>query len=143
MSSTTSGSAPAGTAATDRRSHDERAIPGTTRAHHPARVDHAPVAEWLPERYRHLLDRIADLEAGGRHADADRIRRSAIRAYSRRWNEATAGRLDSLADEASKIAASPVRAPRDGHLARLFRRRRPAAHPAPGLTSEGARSSPQ
>jgi len=108
------------------RSHDERAIPTGGRDRDPAGVDHAPIAEWLPERYRNVLDRIADLEAAGRHPDADRIRRAAIREYSRRWNVRTAERLDRLAAEASRIVASPVTAPSAG-LAGLFRRRGLAA----------------
>ena len=106
-------------------------------------MDHAPIAEWLPERYRQVLDRIADLEASGRHADADRIRRSAIRAYSRRWNERTAERLESLANEAARIATSPVRAPGEGRLPGLFRRRGLPTRSAASLAREGASSSTQ
>ena len=102
-------------------------------------VDHAPIAEWLPERYRNVLDRIADLEAANRHDDADRIRRSAIREYSRRWNLRTAERLDRLAAEAARIVASPVTSPNAG-LAGLFRRRGLAARTLDGRTAAGLSS---
>jgi len=88
-------------------------------------VDHQPIAEWLPERYRNVLDRISDLEAGGRHREADRVRRAAIRAYSRRWNEGTAARLDRLAADAQRIIATPVRAPRRSPIAAFLARRSP------------------
>ena len=71
-------------------------------------MEHQPIAEWLPERYRNVLDRIADLEAAGRHADADRIRRDAIRAYSRSWTEKTATKLDVLAERAQRLLALPA-----------------------------------
>jgi hypothetical protein len=116
-----------------------------------ANVDVAPVAESLPERYRRVLDRIAELERAGRHPEADRVRRDAIRAYSRRWNDQTAQRLDSLADRAQRMlvsrpkprAAHPsavmtlalvsIRAPRRA-VARLRPRR--SAAPATALTPE-------
>jgi hypothetical protein len=66
-----------------------------------------PIAEWLPERYRNVLDRIADLEASGRHLAADGVRRQAIRVYSRTWTRATARRLDDLAARAERLLAAP------------------------------------
>ena len=71
-------------------------------------VDDQPVAESLPDRYRRVLDRVADLEAAGRHVDADRIRRDATRSYSRSWTWKTAGRLDSLAEGAERLLRSPA-----------------------------------
>ena len=79
-------------------------------------MDDQPVAESLPDRYRRVLDRVADLEASGRHVDADRVRRDATRAYSRSWTWKTASRLDSLADSADRLLRSPAPA----------RRRRPS-----------------
>jgi len=73
-----------------------------------ANVDGTPIAETFPERYRRVLDRIAELEAAGRHPEADRVRRDAIRAYSRRWNEQTARRLDSLAGQAQRLLDTPA-----------------------------------
>lgn len=98
-------------------------------------VDHQPIAEWLPERYRNVLDRISDLEAGGRHAEADRIRRTAIRAYSRRWNDRTASRLDGLAGEAERILATPIRRPRRV-AAPFFLARRPRRVPSGAMAAE-------
>lgn len=69
-------------------------------------VDAAPVAESLPERYRRVLDRIAELETAGRHREADRVRRDATRSYSRRWNDQTAERLDFLAERAERLLAT-------------------------------------
>jgi hypothetical protein len=76
-------------------------------------VDTPPIAESFPERYRRVLDRISELEAAGRHHEGDDVRRDAIRAYSRRWNEQTARRLDSLADRAQRLLDTPPR-PRSG-----------------------------
>jgi hypothetical protein len=73
-------------------------------------VDDQPIAEWLPERYRNVLDRIADLEASGRHLAADGVRQDAIRVYSRTWTRGTARRLDDLAIRAERLlVASPAR----------------------------------
>jgi hypothetical protein len=122
-----------------RQSHDERAIPPAGATLDASSVDHQPIAEWLPERYRNVLDRISDLEGAGRHADADRIRRSAIRAYSKRWNEGTAGRLDDLATQASQLLATAVSAPAGRGIAAWLRRRPRAASAtvaSASLTSE-------
>ncbi|HEX7950225.1 MAG TPA: hypothetical protein VF494_07735 [Candidatus Limnocylindrales bacterium] len=70
-------------------------------------MDDQPVAESLPDRYRRVLDRVADLEASGRHADADRVRRDATRSYSRSWTWKTGSRLDSLAARADQMLRSP------------------------------------
>jgi hypothetical protein len=76
-------------------------------------VDDHPVAEWLPERYRNVLDRISDLEASGRHLEADRVRRDAIRAYAKSWTPNTVRRLDSLAGKAEQLLrTAPARSPR-------------------------------
>jgi hypothetical protein len=79
-------------------------------------VDDQPIAEWLPERYRNVLDRISELETSGRHAEADRVRRDAIRAYARSWTPNTVRRLDALALRAD-------------HLLRTAPARRAAHHP--------------
>ena len=71
-------------------------------------VDDQPVAETLPERYRRVLDRVADLEAAGRHPEADRLRRDATTSYSRSWTFKTAHRLDSLAARAEHLLRSPA-----------------------------------
>jgi len=66
-----------------------------------------PVAETLPEQYRAVLDRVAELESSGQRRAADQVRRDAIRAYSRAWNVRTAKRLDTLAQRADRLLASP------------------------------------
>lgn len=45
------------------------------------------LAEDLPEIYRAILDRVADLERIGARRDAGRIRAAATRAYSDAWDE--------------------------------------------------------
>jgi len=52
----------------------------------PASEPVSSVAEDLPELYRTILDRIADLERIGSRAEAGRIRVSATRAYSSAWD---------------------------------------------------------
>jgi len=44
-------------------------------------------AEELPALYRAILDRVAELEAGGDRAEAARVRATATRIYSRAWDE--------------------------------------------------------
>jgi hypothetical protein len=75
-----------------------------------AQVTPAPsVAEVLPEAYRRVLDRIADLEAAGYRREADLVRRDAVRAYSRHWDERTVTRLDRLAARAERVLAGRER----------------------------------
>jgi hypothetical protein len=45
------------------------------------------LAEDLPEIYRAILDRVADLERIGARAEAGRIRVAATKAYSDAWDE--------------------------------------------------------
>jgi len=47
----------------------------------------ATLAEDLPEIYRAILDRVADLERIGARREAGRIRVAATRAYSASWDE--------------------------------------------------------
>ena len=47
----------------------------------------ATLAEDLPELYRAILDRVADLERIGARRDAGLIRAAATRSYSDAWNE--------------------------------------------------------
>ena len=78
------------------------------------------VAETLPDTYRRVLDRVADLEAAGHRREADLIRGDATAAYSRTWNIRTSHRLDRLAARAERVLAG-----RD--LPRLRHRSRRAA----------------
>ena len=70
-------------------------------------MDEHPIAEWLPERYRNVLDRISELEAAGRHSEGDRVRQAAIRSYSRSWTPRTVRELDSLALRAEHLLRTP------------------------------------
>ncbi len=76
-------------------------------------------AEELPGLYRAILDRVAELEAGGDRAEAGRVRRAATRAYSRAWDDRARRELETLLRRAVRPTAAE----------RLLRRgtRRPAA----------------
>lgn len=73
-------------------------------------MDTMPVSEMLPETYRQVLDRVADLEAAGYRTEADLVRRDAITAYSRRWNLRTARRVDQLLEHAERVLDGRERA---------------------------------
>ena len=75
-----------------------------------ADVDAPSIAETLPETYRRVLDRIADLDVAGYRREADLVRRDAIRAYARRWNGHTATQLDRLAERAERVLGGRDRA---------------------------------
>lgn len=109
-----------------------------------AAMDIVPVSETLPETYRHVLGRVADLEVAGYRREADLVRREAIAAYSRRWNQRAAARLEHLTERADRVldgrdrARASYRSHRSaiaiwldvasararGHLAARFGRRR-------------------
>jgi hypothetical protein len=78
----------------------------------------ASVAEDLPELYRDILDRVAELERRGARADAARIRSAATRAYSNAWDESARKVLTSLIARADRAAAAPP-----GQRGWSFRRR--------------------
>lgn len=58
-------------------------------------------AEELPALYRAILDRVAELEAGGDRAEAARVRSTATRIYSRAWDERARRGLLALLREAA------------------------------------------
>ncbi len=60
------------------------------------------LAEDLPEIYRAILDRVAELEHLGARREAGRIRVSATRAYSDAWNEAARRHLSRLLVQAQR-----------------------------------------
>ena len=60
------------------------------------------LAEDLPEIYRAILDRVADLEHLGSRRDAGRIRASATRAYSDAWDESARRHLLALLARAQR-----------------------------------------
>jgi len=69
---------------------------------------HSP-AEELPALYRAILDRVADLERGGRRSEAARVRATATRIYSRAWDErARRGLLTLLRETARPLGGEPV-----------------------------------
>lgn len=62
----------------------------------------ATLAEDLPEIYRAILDRVADLERIGARRDAGRIRADATRAYSDAWDESARRQLLGLLSRAQR-----------------------------------------
>jgi hypothetical protein len=89
----------------------------------PSAAVHVPVepvatlAEDLPEIYRAILDRVADLERVGARREAGRIRAEATRAYSNAWNEAARRHLLRLLARARRGLTPPER-PRGWSLRR-------------------------
>ncbi len=69
----------------------------------------ASVAEDLPELYREILDRVADLEKVGARSDAARIRAEATRAYSNAWDESARRVLTALIARADRSLAGASR----------------------------------
>jgi class 3 adenylate cyclase len=63
-------------------------------------MDNRPItsADDMPILFRVILDLVGELEGHDR-ATADRIRRSAIRAYSTSWDRTQHGRLEELANQ--------------------------------------------
>ena len=53
-------------------------------------------AEELPELYRDVLDRVAEITTSGRRALANDVRAEAIRIYSRAWDERARRELVAL-----------------------------------------------
>ncbi len=61
------------------------------------------VAHALPELYRAILERIAALERTGHRREAELVRREAIEAYSRAWDDVASRRLEQLRIRAERI----------------------------------------
>lgn len=80
----------------------------------------ASVAEDLPELYRAILDRVAELERVGARPTAGRIRAQATRAYSKAWDESARRLLLGLLARADRDLA-PSERPR--HRTWSLRRR--------------------
>lgn len=76
------------------------------------------MAHELPELYRALLARVASLEGTGHRREADLIRREAVAAYSRAWDEAARRRLERLLVRAERVLGGHER-PRDARPPRL------------------------
>jgi len=77
----------------------------------------ATLAEVLPEIYRQILDRVADLERIGARGDAGRIRAQATRTYSDAWDESGRRQLLRLLANAQRGLIAPER-PRGWSLRR-------------------------
>lgn len=76
----------------------------------PAPEPVASVAEDLPELYRTILDRVADLERLGSRAEAGRIRMAATRSYSNAWDASAQRALLGLLVRADRRLDAPTRA---------------------------------
>jgi hypothetical protein len=59
-------------------------------------MDPKTAAEELPELYRALLDRIAQIDAAGQRSLGYRIRAEATRIYSRAWDDRARRGLEAL-----------------------------------------------
>jgi hypothetical protein len=59
-------------------------------------MDPKTAAEELPELYRALLDRIAQIDAAGHRSLGYRIRSEATRIYSRAWDDRARRGLEDL-----------------------------------------------
>jgi hypothetical protein len=79
------------------------------------------VAHRLPELYRALLGQVAALEAAGHRREADLLRREAIAAYSRAWDDDARRRLTHLHSRAVRVLNGHER-PRRVRPARLVLR---------------------
>ena len=97
---------------------DERAIPVDAVRPDAAGVEGMSVAHELPEIYRAVLDRVASLELIGHRREADLIRREAVAAYSRAWDDAAKRRLERLRARAERVVDGNER-PRIERPARL------------------------
>ena len=69
----------------------------------------ATLAEDLPELYRAILDRVADLEGIGARREAGQIRASAPRVYSDAWDESARRQLLRLLARAQRGLSVPER----------------------------------
>ncbi|MEX2183909.1 MAG: hypothetical protein WEC14_05640 [Chloroflexota bacterium] len=69
---------------------------------------HTP-AEELPALYRAILDRVAELEAAGQRRAAGDVRRGAIAAYSRAWDDRARRQLLALLHDADRRTAAGQR----------------------------------
>lgn len=82
---------------------DQRAIPAAPARSHAVAVEGMSVAHELPELYRAILARVASLEVNGHRREAELIRREAVAAYSRAWDEVARRRLEHLQSRAERV----------------------------------------
>lgn len=67
----------------------------------------ASVAEDLPELYRAILDRVAELERAGLRRDAGQVRATATQVYSSAWDETARRMLLLLIARTERRLATP------------------------------------
>ena len=75
-------------------------------------MDPKSAAEELPDLYRAVLDRIAQIDAAGQRSTGYRIRSEAIRIYSRAWDDRARRRLQELlrqAGDKEAVRSQPAR----------------------------------
>ncbi|MBF8289348.1 MAG: hypothetical protein HW391_316 [Chloroflexi bacterium] len=82
---------------------DQRAIPHGLNGSDSWGVEGTSIAHELPELYRAVLERIAVLERTGHRRSAELIRREAIQAYSRAWDDTAFHRIDQLRIRAERL----------------------------------------
>lgn len=92
-------------------------------------MDPNSLAEALPNLYRAILDRVAELEADGRRTEAARVRADATRIYSRAWDERARRQLEALLRKARPATGVAV----GGHG--QTRVRDPRSRPGSAVTS--------
>jgi len=91
---------------------DDPPIPERRGLGHPVFVDDRTPAEDLPHLYRAVLDTVARLEHVGEREIAWKVRRSALRTYSTRWDDRGRRALEKLNLEAQHHLAMSPRADR-------------------------------
>jgi len=110
---------------------DQRAIPTSTFRRDALRVEGISPAHELPDLYRAVLERVGSLEQSGHRREGELIRREAVAAYSRAWDEATRRRLDHLRLRAERVLGGQER-PRVERVPRFAIRRTATAVRGPG-----------
>jgi hypothetical protein len=113
------------------REWDERAIPTRPTWRDALPVEGTSPAHELPELYRAVLERISSLEQSGHRREGDLIRREAITAYSRAWDDAARRRLEHLRIRAERVLGGQER-PRIERGTRVTVRQARAAVGEPG-----------
>lgn len=75
-------------------------------------MDPKSASDELPELYRALLDRVAQLDAAGQRSAGLRLRRESTRIYSRAWDERARRGLQELlwlSGDRGTVPREPVR----------------------------------
>jgi len=101
---------------------DERAIPIRTNGGDAHPVEGTSPAHELPELYRAVLERVGSLELTGHRREGELIRREAVAAYSRAWDQAARRRLEQLRVRAERVLGGLERPRVDRTASALVRR---------------------